>query len=104
MARFGLLCLGNGTWNGKQILSEAWIQTSLTPTDVQPTYGYMNWFLNTGRELLPSAPPSSYFHAGAGDNLIIVIPDYDLVIVVRWLERAHRDEFVGKVLQAITND
>ena len=104
MARFGLLCLRNGNWNGEQILSEEWIEKSMTPTGLQPTYGYMNWFLNTGRELLPGAPPSSYFHAGAGDNLIIVIPDYDLVIVVRWLERANRDEFVGKVLQAITSN
>ncbi len=103
MARFGLLCLRYGNWDGKQILSEEWISRSSTPNDMQHTYGYMNWFLNTNRELLPGAPESSYFHAGAGDNLIIVIPDYDLVVVVRWLQRTKRDEFVGKVLNAIVD-
>jgi CubicO group peptidase (beta-lactamase class C family) len=101
MARFGLLCLRNGNWNGNRILSEEWIRLSSTPTDLQPTYGYMNWFLNTNRELLTAAPESTYFHAGAGDNLIIIIPDYNLVVVVRWLNRTNRNEFVGKVLEAV---
>lgn len=103
MARFGLLCLRNGNWNGTQVLSEEWIGRSSTPTDIRSTYGYMNWFLNTNEELLPSAPESTFFHAGAGDNLIIVVPDYDLVVVVRWIQRMKRDEFIAKILTAIVD-
>ena len=36
----------------QQILSEAWIDMATTPTAIRPTYGFMNWFLNTDR-LLP---------------------------------------------------
>lgn len=101
MARFGLLTLNRGQWDGEQILSEEWIEYSLTPTDQQETYGFMNWFLNTDQELLSSAPESAFYHAGAGSNIIYVDPDHDLVIVTRWIDRSQLDEFVGKVLDSI---
>ncbi|HWP44227.1 MAG TPA: serine hydrolase, partial [Blastocatellia bacterium] len=47
MARFGYLTLRRGRWKDKQILSEEWVRMALTPTTAQPTYGFMNWFLNT---------------------------------------------------------
>jgi CubicO group peptidase (beta-lactamase class C family) len=98
MARFGYLTLRRGEWDGRRILSEAWVRMALTPTPVQPTYGHMNWFLNTDRELLPSAPASSFHHLGAGTNLIYVDPDNDVVIVARWIERNAMDGLVQRVL------
>jgi CubicO group peptidase (beta-lactamase class C family) len=45
----------------------------------------MNFFLNTGRRALPSAPEEAFYHLGAGNNVIYIDPVNDLVIVVRWI-------------------
>lgn len=100
-ARFGLLTLRRGRWKDKQIISEAWVKLALTPTPVQPGYGFMNWFLNTGRQMLPSAPENSFCHRGAGANVICCIPDYDLVIVARWIRANQVDGLVRRVLASI---
>jgi CubicO group peptidase (beta-lactamase class C family) len=102
MARFGLLTLRRGMWGDKRILSEAWVKMALTPTVPQPTYGYMNWFLNTDRKWMPSAPPNAFGHVGNGTNLVFVSPDQDLVAVVRWIENSQIDAFLGKLLGAVT--
>ena len=74
---------------------------SLTPTSVQPGYGFMNWFLNTGRKLFPQAPEASFAHQGAGPNIIFVDPEHDLVVVIRWIRDNAAAEFLGKVLAAL---
>lgn len=102
-ARFGLLTLRRGRWGDQQILSEAWVERATTPTTAQPTYGFMNWFLNTGREPLPSAPESAFFHLGAGTNMVYVDPVNDVVIVARWIERDAMDGIVQRVLASIQN-
>lgn len=96
MARFGLLTARNGKWHDKQILSTEFIRQAKTPTSVQPTYGFMNWFLNTDRKLYPSAPASLFVHTGNGVNIICVDPENDLVMVVRWIENDRIDEFLKK--------
>ena len=101
-ARFGLLTLRRGRWNDRQVLSEEWIRKTLTPTPAQPTYGFMNYFLNTDRKYLPDAPPTAYAHVGAGTNAIYVDPVNDLVVVVRWIEGKALNEFVKRVLAAVT--
>ncbi|MEL6923066.1 MAG: serine hydrolase [Bacteroidota bacterium] len=99
-ARFGYLTLNRGRWKDRQILSEKWVQMALTPTSVKKDYGFMNWFLNTNRERLPSAPASSFFHLGAGTNMVYVDPEHDLVVVARWLDRRAMDGLVRRVLAA----
>ncbi len=101
MARFGLLTQRRGMWGDKRILSEEWVKLSLTPTVPQPTYGYMNWFLNTDRKWMPNAPASAFGHVGNGTNLVYVDPEHDLVVVVRWIENGAINEFLGKVLAAL---
>ena len=101
MARFGLLTLRRGMWGDKRILSEAWVKMALTPTAPQPTYGFMNWFLNTDRKWMPSAPPNAFGHVGNGTNLVFVSPDQDLVAVVRWIDNASIDPFLAKLLGAV---
>lgn len=101
MARFGLLTLRRGVWGSTRVLSEEWVKLSLTPTVPQPTYGYMNWFLNTDRKWMPSAPANAFGHVGNGTNLVFVSPDHDLVAVVRWIENGKIDEFLGKLLGAV---
>lgn len=100
-ARFGYLTLRRGRWKGRPLLSEAWVKMSLTPTPAEPGYGFMNWFLNTGRKLMPSAPESSFVHLGAGTNMIYVDPDNDLVVVARWIDRGAMDGLVERVLAAL---
>ena len=102
MARFGYLTLRNGRWKDRQLLSPEWVRLARTPTVPQPTYGYMNWFLNTDRKYIASATPSTFVHVGNGNNIIIVDPDNDLVAVVRWIETPAMDGFVQRLLGAIT--
>jgi CubicO group peptidase (beta-lactamase class C family) len=100
-ARFGLLTLRRGVWGGRRILSERWVQMALTPTPAQTDYGFMNWFLNTGRKRLPSAPESAFMHLGNGTNMIYVDAEHDLVIVARWIDGGSLDGLVSRVLAAI---
>ena len=101
MARFGLLTLHKGNWNGKQLISQQWIAQALTPTPVQPTYGYMNFFINTDKKYLPSAPVTAFVHVGNGTNIIYVDREHELVMVVRWIENNAIDGFVKMVLEAM---
>lgn len=100
-ARFGLLTLRRGRWKDRQILSEEWIRMATTPTPVQPDYGFMNYFLNTGRKTWPKAPESAFAHRGAGQNIIYVDPENDLVIVARWIEGDAVNPLIERVLDAI---
>ena len=102
MARFGLLTQRRGVWGTQRLLSEAWVQQALTPTPAQPTYGFMNWFLNTDRKYVPAAPPEAFVHVGAGNNIIYVDPVNDVVAVVRWIDtNASVNGFVERLLAAL---
>jgi len=101
MARFGYLTLRRGKWKDKQLLSDQWVTWALTPTPAQPTYGFMNWFLNTDKKYLPNAPAKAFAHIGNGTNMIYVDPENDLVVVARWIENGALNEFIGKVLDSI---
>jgi CubicO group peptidase (beta-lactamase class C family) len=100
MARFGYLTQNKGKWKNQQVFSENWFKLATTPTHAEPTYGFMNWFLNTGKKLLPSAPESAFYHLGNGTNLVYVDRENDLVIVARWINGAAMDGVVEKVLAA----
>ena len=101
LARLGYLTLRRGRWQDRPILSERWIEMATTPTAVHPTYGFMNYFLNTHRELFPSAPANHYYHAGMGANRVWVAPELDMVVVLRWVAPEHFDGFVKRVLGAV---
>jgi len=97
MARFGLLSLNRGRWGKKRILSEEFFKQATTPTPAQPTYGFMNYFLNTDKKFLPNAPASAFAHVGNGTNIIYVDPENNLVVVARWIENGKIDEFIRKL-------
>jgi len=98
MARFGLLTLRDGKWNGKQVLSQEWIRMSRSPGPANDAYGFANYFLNTGKKALPDAPESAFWHLGNGNNIIYVDPVNDLVIVTRWLTNTRALNDMIKVL------
>ncbi|RNC83154.1 MAG: class C beta-lactamase-related serine hydrolase [Balneola sp.] len=99
-ARLGYLLLRNGEWNGEQIISEEWLEMARTPTEANPGYGFMNFFLNGNQEGLPSAPETSVRHLGAGTNMVYVDYENDLVIVARWIRGSAMDGIVRRVLNA----
>lgn len=105
-ARFGLFILRRGDWRGERLLSDDWFTLAETQTDAEggnvgPLPGFMNYFVNTGRRRLPSAPESAVVHLGSGTNMIYVDRENDLVIVARWISGSAIDGFVGRVIDAI---
>ena len=101
MARFGWLTYNKGKWNDQQLIPEKWIELSTTPTGANSGYGFMNYFLNTGKKQFPSAPESSYAHIGNGTNMIYVDRENELVVVARWIENKNLDELIGKIISAL---
>lgn len=83
LARFGLLILNKGNWDGKQLVSAQWIRNATTPSAHGPDYGYL-WWLNTQRKQWPSGPASSFAAVGNGGNLVWIDPDHDVVLVWHW--------------------
>lgn len=91
-ARFGLLMLRKGRWNGRQVLPAEWVaeitryysDASLYSSD---GYGYMWWVAKQGNKFphLPNVKLKDgvYSARGAGGHYILVLPDYDMVIVHR---------------------
>lgn len=101
-ARFGLLTVRNGAWKGKQLMAPEWVKMARTPTPVQPTYGFMNWYLNTGKKQWPSAPEAAFAHVGNGTNIIYCDPEQDLVVVLRWIEGGAIDGVLQRLYAAMT--
>jgi beta-lactamase family protein len=102
MARFGCLFLRNGKWKDRQLVPEKWIQMARTPGPANANYGYANWFLNTGKKSLPSAPESAVYFEGNGANVIYIDWENDVVAVVRWISGSGAlNEFVGKIVGSI---
>ena len=105
LARFGYLFLRGGRWGGRQLVAERWIELARTPTATNPTYGFMNWFLNTpsasGERPLPSCPESAVTFRGAGANVVYLDWEHDLVVVLRWVDGNRLDAVLAGFLAAI---
>jgi CubicO group peptidase (beta-lactamase class C family) len=99
-ARFGHLVHRRGRWAGRELVPESWIAALRTPCPLKPIYGFM-WWLNTDRQMYPSAPPTSIFALGMGTNLIWLDEALDLEMVARWISRDHVDGLIAKVLDAL---
>jgi CubicO group peptidase (beta-lactamase class C family) len=83
LLRFGLLYLHKGKVGNKQIIPQAWIEAStaqqarLDYWDILPNangYGYFWWRRTTNGH-------QTFFASGACGQLIVVVPDLDMVIV-----------------------
>ncbi len=80
-ARFGLLYLHDGVFNGERILPEGWVEYSTTPaSESKGEYGALFW-LNKGKKL-PSVPEDMYSCNGHDGQQIYIIPSKELVVVV----------------------
>jgi CubicO group peptidase (beta-lactamase class C family) len=82
MTKIGQLVLAGGRWNGRQIVSQAWIDASLTPR-IEATgryfYGYLWWL---GRSLINGREVHWATALGRGGQSIHIVPEFDLVVVV----------------------
>lgn len=99
-ARFGYLFLRNGKWRDKQLISQSWILSAITPSKYGPDYGYL-WWLNTRKKENPDVPISSYSANGFGSNTIWVDPEHDLVVVWRWHNNDSKNEFFKRIIASI---
>src|SRR5262245_11775112 len=99
-ARFGLPVHRPGGWGDRELIPAAWCDAIRRPCSLNPQYGLL-WWLNTGRAQVPSAPEACYAARGAGSNVIWIDPEHDLIVVVRWIDKASMDGFVRLVLEAV---
>ncbi|GLU45612.1 serine hydrolase [Allomuricauda sp. NBRC 101325] len=95
MARFGLLCLNQGTWDTVEVLSDKSYFTEMTNTsqNLNPSYGYLWWLngksgfkvpgseANFQGELIPNAPSELIAGLGAFDQKLYLVPSEKLVVV-----------------------
>ncbi len=101
LGRLGLLVLNKGRWNGKQLISEAYLRESVQPTPLGPDYGYL-WWLNTQGKKWPNAPKTAFAAEGNGSNLIWIDPEHDLVMILRWVKNgAAVDGIAQRVIASI---
>jgi CubicO group peptidase (beta-lactamase class C family) len=83
-ARFGLLYLQSGTWDGRQLLPAAWVRDSLRSYSEHAWpdigafhhigYGYQWWSAQDGEHAV-------HFAWGHGGQLIVLVPDLDMIVV-----------------------
>lgn len=79
-AKFGLLYLHNGNWNGEQILNKSWVKYSATPTNGSDgKYGAHFW-LNAGG-VYPDVPRDLFSCNGYQGQHVFIIPSKNIVIV-----------------------
>ena len=91
LGRFGLFAQRGGQWSGRQLVSRDYFSRSVSPSqDLNPAYGYL-WWNNrapgvgpSGRDpglRFPGSPPDTFAALGAGDQLVMISPSLDLVVV-----------------------
>jgi CubicO group peptidase (beta-lactamase class C family) len=78
-ARIGRLILHEGEWDGRRILSREAVR-DITHDAGLPGHCGMGWWTNAdGR--YPWLPRDAVWGAGAGDQVLLVVPSLDLVVV-----------------------
>ena len=106
LARFGLLYLQNGMWDGERLISEDWIDFVRTPAPATVGkgghYGGQWWLVPEGRD---DVPTDAYSTSGNRGQYTIVVPSHNMVIVRRGLDYGRqgfdRWSLTREVLKAI---
>src|SRR3984893_7538933 len=82
LLKLGQLYLNGGRWQGRQVISEAWVRRSVSPhanAREDTDYGYL-WWLQTFHVNGRSIP--TYGMYGTGGNKLYILPDQGIVAVV----------------------
>jgi len=81
MAKLGFLYLNRGRWEGRRIVSEAWVREStrdhVTNVHGRYSYGYQWWVATV-------AGRPAFLASGFGGQIIGVVPSLDLVVVLKY--------------------
>ena len=105
LARFGLLYLQGGVWNGERLVSEDWIDFVRTPAPATAQrgnfYGGQFWLVPDDRT---DVPADAYSTSGNRGQYTIIVPSHNLVIVRRGLDYGNqgfnRWDLLREVLKA----
>jgi len=93
-AKFGLLYLHKGNWNGEQIFDESWAKYVSTPTNTSNgQYGAQFWLNAGGR--FSNAPKDMFYASGYQGQMVAIFPSHDLVIVRMGLKEDPEFDFNG---------
>lgn len=100
-AKFGLLYLHKGNWNGEQLFNESWSNYVATPTNSSNgNYGAQFW-LNASRKF-PDVPANMYYASGYQGQMVAIFPSQDLVVVRMGLsEEFDFNGFLSDVISSI---
>jgi CubicO group peptidase (beta-lactamase class C family) len=99
-AKFGLLYLHNGDWNGEALFTKKWVDYITTPTPTSNgTYGAQFW-LNAEKQF-KDVPKNMYFADGYQGQRVYVLPDQELVIVRFGLSSFDENVFLKGVIESI---
>jgi CubicO group peptidase (beta-lactamase class C family) len=83
MLKFGYLFLKEGTVNGREIITKDWVRESVMPRyltyEFIGHYGYQWWMSSVALDEDKVLP--FYFALGFGGQFIIIVPQYDMVVV-----------------------
>jgi CubicO group peptidase (beta-lactamase class C family) len=110
-ARFGMLYMQDGVWNGERVLPQGWVSysSSPAPADTTKQYGAHFWLqIPEGYGGSDRRLPVTAFHAaGHEGQFVTVVPSRDLVIVrlgrTRYAGAWDHATFVREVLAALTD-
>ncbi|HEY60563.1 MAG TPA: serine hydrolase [Anaerolineae bacterium] len=96
MLKFGLLNLNQGIWQDKQIIPASWISRAIQPhvkVSEEDQYGY-GWWLNHKSSADENVSTFIYSACGVGGQRIIIIPGYQIVVVVTCLTSLYVDSSI----------
>jgi CubicO group peptidase (beta-lactamase class C family) len=103
--RVGQFMLHKGTWQGRQLARQEWVQKMVTGVEPLPRMGLCWWTNATG--VWPKVPRDAFRGGGAGNQLLLVIPSLEMIIVRNgeWLdqknENAEAEHVFGPVMDAM---
>jgi len=99
-AKFGLLYLHNGNWNGDQLFTKDWVNYITTPTNGSDgTYGAHFWLNAEGK--FPDVPKNMFYASGYQGQFVFVFPDQDLVVVRMGLAHIDINAFLKNIITTI---
>ena len=106
LARFGLLYVQDGVWQGERLVSRDWIEFVRTPAPASARrghdYGGQFWLVPDDRD---DVPKSAYSTSGNRGQYVVIVPSHDTVIVRRGLDFGkqgfNRWNLTREVLKAI---
>jgi CubicO group peptidase (beta-lactamase class C family) len=101
-AKFGLLYLNNGMWNGEELFTKKWVDYATTPTPTSNgLYGAQFW-LNAQNQF-KDVPKNIYFADGYQGQRVYILPDQEVVVVRFGLSSFDENVFLKGVIGSIQN-